>query len=411
MAFVTKRRWNNKRWSTEVDQYGSRHSLWGVPATVAIHEESRGKIQQQRDIDADPDAAALVGAGGVGRSYDLAGGNKLFWREVTRQAPHGDLRAGAAIGGIGDTAGQEHPLAPFETEPGELDHLAEGGARVSAMRLASVPADPIWRHRLTLPAGCRLPYQPALTRREIDEGSIRPAAVVNSYAVKDATGCKIAHILRPCAIPANRDLERRIWGTISITGGVSTVSFDRAALADLGPGALLFGLDTFGYTSVGASTWYPSTGRQYDWSGYASPADGDATAVYIYGWLSPANTITAGISADDGDGGGKAGTLLRDSAATNLTNTHQWYQIPLDSSLSITNGTTYHPISNCSATMGSAYDNAGGSAWYEFRAYTAGSLADFASWTSPSLQNPSAYIEHTPSGGGGAPWHYYRQLN
>jgi len=165
VPLVTAERWRNRRWSTDIGPRGSRITAWGVPLALRLHDDHA--IQAEGDLDGDDDA--LVGPGRVGRHYDLPGGHRLIWREVKP----GDVL---------------HPLRPFEETPGELDHLAEHGVRLSVLRLASVPENPVWRHRLSCPPGTQFVYQPPLMQAQIDEGAERPRAVVGSYVVS-ATSC------------------------------------------------------------------------------------------------------------------------------------------------------------------------------------------------------------------------------
>ena len=149
-----------------------------------------------------------------GREFDVRAGVRLRWQTTDN-------------------------LAPFEETAGELKHLAEWGASITSCVLATAPAaDWSVRHRLELPAGSTLAYQPPLTQAEKDEGCVRPAAVVGSYAVFGPAGCKVAHTPRPCAVDAN---GKRVWGTITInpttvpgTGFVaSVVQFKLADLVGL----------------------------------------------------------------------------------------------------------------------------------------------------------------------------------
>lgn len=376
MPFVTPKRWDNKRWTTEEGSRGSRMKLWGVPASLAL--DPSHVVQGENPLDGDDEA--LIGPGKVGRSYDLAGGDRLVWREVTKVE-------------------SKHPLAPFEDRDGELDHLAEGGCRLSCLRLARVPDDPTWRHRLEFSNGASLIYQPALTPHELSQGFVRPAGVVGSYAVYDVTGCKIAHVLRPCALSANR--ERRAWGAIEIVDGVSTVRFAKADLQGLGPNPTIYGLDTFGYTSIGASEQYPSINWQHGYYGYSPAGDGNATDVYVYCVRGSASTrLTCGVFSDSG---GAPANLLRDTGEITPSGAYAWNQTTLDSPLAVVGGTTYHAgINTGGEIIGLKLDGrVGYDVYRESATYSAGALVDFSSpavWV--QNQEVSVYVEYTPAATG-----------
>lgn len=230
MALITTARWDARGWTNQQFTRGSRHSLWGVPVRVQVHENH--VVQGEGDIDNDD--ADLVGPGGVGRHFNLAGGSRLVWRHVT-------------------FADRLHPLAPFETTPGELDHLCEGGARVSMLWLPSVPTDPTWRHRLTLPPGTDImKCEDQVTQAEIDFNCHVPEAARGSYRLRAGDdGRKCGHIVRPRAIGHNGN---KVWGRIDIANGVSRVQFRRADLLTLATPVRIFGMDTIGETVNGAST-------------------------------------------------------------------------------------------------------------------------------------------------------------
>jgi len=378
VPLVTTKRWRNRRWSTDLGPRGSRITAWGMPLALRLHDDHT--IQAEGDLDGDDDA--LVGPGRVGRHYDLPGGHRLIWREV----------------GPGDVA---HPLRPFEETPGELDHLAEHGVRLSVLRLAAVPDRPIWRHCLTYPPGTRFVYQPPLTQAEIDEGAMRPRAVVGSYAVLDAKGCKIGHILRPCAISADR--TKRLWGVIQIQDGVSEVAFRRDKLEALGQGAVVFGLDTFGYTSIGAT----GQGRSRDYmfaEGPHSPAsDGQAEVVHLYTEVGYSRPVTLGLYSDNG-GTPEGGSLLRDTAEGTLPDFDGWADLDLDTPVSVTGGQDYWigaRWSNGAAQL--RYDSVSGySEYYKSSPYSAGQLDNPYPTEATQVSNReySAYVSYTPSGAG-----------
>ena len=381
MPLVTAERWQNRRWSTDLGPRGSRITAWGVPLALRLHDEH--PIQAEGDLDGDD--KALVGPGRVGRHYDLPGGHRLIWREVKP----GDV---------------PHPLRPFEETPGELDHLAEHGVRLSVLRLARVPEAPVWRHILSYPPGTRFVHQPPLTQVEIDEGGVRPKAVVGSYAVLDAEGCKIGHILRPCAISADR--TKRAWGAIRIEGGISEVAFRPDDLKALGRGALLFGLDTFGFDSVGGSLEY-GYAFKIGAGGKHSPAqDGNADSIsFYYSYHSP--RFTLGLYEDASD---YPGALVADSDGDGQLASADWLTLDLDQPCSVSASTSYWIAAHPDDTAGDFkwhYDGASGYSvrgFYLFDSsisYTAGQLPDPFPSGRHLFSNRllSIYVTYTPSGG------------
>ncbi|MFW6164290.1 MAG: hypothetical protein ACODAJ_16090, partial [Planctomycetota bacterium] len=217
MPMVTARRWRERGWSEE--------SAGVVAGQAEARVRAWGAVVRKRLLAAVAAEAAIEG----GRRFDLDAHSRLEWTH----APD---------------------LAPFETEPGELAHLAEGGAHLSRLRLSRLPDQTVWQHDLDAP-GLQFTYQPKLPAADIAEGCVRPPAVVGSYAViATVDGRKVAHIPRPVAVAASGN---RVWGRIEIVAGVSTVRFDRAALRDRltwgGEGIVIYGLDTFGYTGSAAT--------------------------------------------------------------------------------------------------------------------------------------------------------------
>jgi len=370
VPLVTAERWRNRRWSTDIGPRGSRITAWGVPLALRLHDDHA--IQAEGDLDGDDDA--LVGPGRVGRHYDLPGGHRLIWREVKP----GDVL---------------HPLRPFEETPGELDHLAEHGVRLSVLRLASVPENPVWRHRLSCPPGTQFVYQPPLMQAQIDEGAERPRAVVGSYVVRDGDGCKVGHILRPCALSADR--TKRVWGAIQIQDGVSEVTFRPDALTALGPGALLFGLDTFGYTSVGGSFLeWTSPSYTYAVGPYTCPSAGTATDLHFYARLLTGANGKLGLYTD---ASGEPDDLLESTAEFTWTsrawNTHSINQ-------GVSASTDYHVGQGADGGVGIYYDS-GTSKYHRSEQDYADGLPD--PWNGSVLYSNldvSAYVTYTPSGGG-----------
>ena len=248
MPFVTEERWRRRSWRVAcLDLVEGRAEAvveaWGVELRKRLLHE----VQAHGTIDG-------------GLRFDLDAYSRLEWRH-------------------------SETLAPFETEPGELAHLCEHGAHLTSLWLDRIPDLCEWRHELEVPAGTVFAHQPAATAQEIAEGCLRPAAVVGSYAVfAGEDGRKVAHIPRPVA--RDRDGLNPVWGTIRIRDGISTVSFDRAALLALRLPVTIYGLDTLGWTSAGG-TWRTmgswTTSSSLFFCVNASPEfDGTTTAITAY---------------------------------------------------------------------------------------------------------------------------------
>ena len=139
-------------------------------------------------------------------------------------------------------------------------------------------------------------YQPELTQKEKDSGSIRPENVVGSYAVYTSeqktnweggklykTG-KVGHIYRPKIVDSAGNW---VWGLLSIDKGTLSVEIPQAFLDNaVYPVRHAAGL-TFGYTSEGASTVYPPGNMLFGYL-HASPATSGMTGVSMsmYGYYS-----------------------------------------------------------------------------------------------------------------------------
>ena len=365
MTFVTTQRWNARKWTTTVcDVVDGKPELrvnaWGTAIGKRMRVAPTGKADRAR-----------------GKRFALSATSAIEWYDSDN-------------------------LAPFEETPGELKHLAEFGAHISCLKGDPPPPGKWkWETDLLLPEGVVIAYQPELTTEEKDRGAVRPAAVVGSYAVFDAEGCKIAHILRPCVVDAT---GKRVWGTLSIADGVSTVTFRAADVKHLAAPVTIYGLDTFGYTSVGGSYAGWSAANLSTFGPFTAPANGSATAVSIYLTYVGGHSWTLGIYADNG-GTPVGGALLRDTAGANDAN--DWNEQALDSPLAITSASVYW-IGHNHATSSPRiwYDSVAGFSWsYAASAYSAGSLPNpCPSSTVQANHKCSAYITYTPAGGGYVPY-------
>ena len=380
MPFVTKDRWRGREWRAErlglVDGRAEAVvALWGA----VVRKRLLTPVSAHASLD------------GVHR-FDLDASSRLEW-----------------------TAAAD--LAPFETDPGELAHLAEGGAHVSCLRLSRMPDECVWQHELELP-GVRLAYQPALSAEEIAEGCIRPPAVVGSYAAFALDdGRKVCHIPRPVAIDGHGN---RVWGTIEIAAGISTVRFDPDALRALAwgdDGIAIYGLDTFGYTSIAgtASTW--STGYLYAWLGTVSPAsDGTATTVSIYTSGSIyERQLTLGIYADNA---GEPAAKTADTDGYTWTGAGSgWRTDEIDGGgVAVASATPYWLLGQAESALTTYYDAGSYTMKWDTggHSYTHGTLV--TPWPATAgtrtSRDYSIYVTYTPSAGGlslPVAMHHYRR--
>jgi len=376
MPFVTKERWRGRGWRTE------RVGLVDGRAEAVV--AAWGATVRKRLLAPVAAHASLDG----GHRFDLDASSRLEWTTA---------------------AG----LAPFETEPGELAHLAEGGAHVSCLRLSRMPDKCLWQHKLELP-GVRLVYQPALSAAEVAEGCMRPPAVVGSYAAYATDdGRKVAHIPRPVAVDGHGN---RVWGILEIAAGISTVRFDPAALRSLawgGDGIAIYGLDTFGYTSVGGSGGAKASDNVFAAGPYMG-AEGTATSVswYLHCYVGGTTQVTMGFCDDTG--ASYPGDLQRDSAGGAYSyGTKGWIEQALDSSVAVT-AQDYWIAANYDKNVNLYWDSVAGY-YQKWKAstYSHGSLPDPfpGGGSSVSGRKYSCYVTYTPAGGGGAlpvAMHHYR---
>lgn len=308
MSLITYERWAN------------RDKLWKVAQPPDV-VDGRAEvaldlfgIRVRKRFLADVQADAPIDNG---RQFDLNADSRLKWWQADN-------------------------LAPFEVEQGELDHLCLYGAQVSSLTLDSLPAKLRWQCELTSPVGTRFVYQPKLTAEEIAEPCMRPFAVVGSYAMLDATGCKIGHAL--CPVARDRDGKNPVRGTLEIANGLSTVTFTRQQLEPLALPITIFGLDTFGYSTVGGTANSVANDFMIGWGPHAPASDGSCTAVEVYASSCDGDEITLGLydhkdPYDVTDIG--PGNRMSDSAEIIGGAGAAWRQAALDSAQAITNGTNY----------------------------------------------------------------------
>lgn len=363
MAFVTAQRWANRLWTPRrcdvVD--GQAEYLvraWGVD----IGKRLRLQVQSHAPLDR-------------GRRFVLGGpGNALLdWYDAPT-------------------------LAPFETYPGELAHLAEFGAHVSALRLDGPPTLLDLEHDLIFPPGTTFAYQGELTPEEVALGAWRPRAVVGSYAVFDPTGAKIAHIPCPVLVDAT---GAKYWGTISIANGRSRVRFPANIVAQVVFPCVVYGLDAFGFTSIGGASINSSADNIIAYGPHTCPANGTATQVQLYVTQLSNTPYTLGAYANNG-GTPVGGALLGDSAGA-VENTAGWIAQNLDASFAVVNGTAYWVGNNHDDdTTKGWYDAvAGFYIHYKAVAYSAGTLTNPypSGGSNANSYKFSAQIIYTPAAG------------
>ena len=380
MAFVSEERWRERAWTTDALRLAADGrpelacTLWGLP----VRKRLLAACVAHQAIDG-------------GRRFDLSADARLEWAHA---------------------AG----LAAFETEAGELAHLAEGGAHVSCLRLTRLPETCVWQHALEYPAGTQFLHQPALTAHELAEGCVRPPAVVGSYAVRAPDdGRKVAHIPRPVAVDARGE---RVWGSIEIAAGLSTVRFDRAALRNRlrwgDDGIVIYGLDTFGYTSIGgteAGGWQYN--RMISVGDYQPSSSGDAVSITAYTKTSGAVDWQTALYADSG--GVPAALLAADTTGDVNSTTPGWKTRAFDAPVSITSGTTYW-ITHVNNGWGSYWYDSDASYGFRYKNITYDSWPNPAGTTSPASdlghgsRRVSVYCTYTPSVTGN-PWWLYQHAS
>ena len=330
----------------------------------------------------------------TGKAYDIASGIKLHWFETDN-------------------------LEPFEITKGELQHLAEWGAHISALELSAKPTkDLVFTHELEFSAGSKVGYRPlTLAPEEINIiHAVIPPAVLGSYAVYDKEYCKYAHIPRPIARDGN---GKYVWGTIQLTylkteirDGenvdvyASLVTFKKTDLATLTAPFTLYGLDTFGRTSVGGA----GGGSDQDMislTAYSTPAaNGTTNSITVRGNCADSGKkATFGIYPDS-SGSPSGQTKLVDTAEVDYPVTAADVTGNTDSAANVVAGTYYWLALNNKGGTGGAgvrYDTGiSGQKWYyKASTYVAGTLPATCPTGLSNLDQYvwTIYVTYTPGGG------------
>lgn len=279
----------------------------------------------------------------------------------------------------------------WETVPASGGLYEFGGVKERIV-LGEKPTSPQWRFRFETPPGVRLHYQGELTPEEIARGNTRPPEIVGSYAVYDASGCKIGHFLRPHATDANGKftwlelsaVDGPPWGFFLTIRGVKAW-FDAAKYPVV--------VDpTFGYTTVGASSaeFWPNIIWGF---GPETPASsGNATDVRIYGTGAANLSATLALYAVST---GLPGSLLRDGGGVSVgTGAAAWYTDTLDSPVAVVGGTSYY--------LGQNHGTANFTLYYDASAvrtpyYKSSTTHVPGSLSSPFPSSPSAWTQASVS--------------
>jgi len=331
MALITQTRWEARRWNA-----AGIERLDGVPTAVL---DCWGVRLRKRWLSAALNAGRSVADG---YEFDLSTKARLRWlhRPVDRLG---------------------------------FDWL-EGGVlkeQIVLDSLAGVPDPAVFDVLVELPPGVTLHYQPALTQEEIDQGAVRPAPVVGSYAVFDGAGAKLGHIFRPFAETA---LGQRRWLDLTLSphalGVVLRIVLDRGVLEALPPAAWPVVIDpTLGYTSIGASTVGVNQDNESAVGSFTSGAAGTMDNVRTYG--SNSVPATMGVYADSST---YPGALVGDSAGGNTVAGNWTIQ---NVSGSIAASTPYWvAFAGGTSPFNMRYDSAALTWKYKGKAYSAGNLSD-----------------------------------
>lgn len=382
-AFVTKARWAARGVKDIViDVADGKPRLRATVWTVPIEKDFPG---------AWPGTHRAIAKG---REFDLPNGRVLRWET-------------------------SDSLTPFEVVPGELAHLAEWGAHITSIVFAAAPpAGFTIAHKLTLGVGTVVAYQPELTQAEKDEGCARPRAVVGSYAVFDASGCKIMHIPCPVLIDA---AGTKVWGTIQINPPVgpptgvftSIVSFKAVDFAGLVFPVTAYGLDTFGYSGAGGSSSNMGAHDCAVSGPYTPGSNGTATTIHIECANHNGDGMTAGLYLDNA---GTPDGLLADTAeVTGAQDARQWVTFTIDGAgVAVTTAQSIW-IAHNRDDLTTLYWDADTATWkYDTdMTYVAGTLENPWTVTTGTFNRKmQAYVTFAPTVAGGvAPqWmHYFRQ--
>lgn len=269
-------------------------------------------------------------------------------------------------------------------------------------------------------------YQPALTQKEIDEGSVRPDNVIGSYAVysktkaNHCTNCigvtreiiqadgtstttqiiatnyatgKLLHIYRPEAIDADGN---RVWAVLDYKNGVLSVTVPQEFLDNA---VYPVRVDpTFGYTSVGSTEGALSAGTaQFNGSNASvSTEAGTVSKLTFYGYRPGAAPDVKGVISQTSDH-----IIISNGVANSVSVANavgQWWDTSFGTPPSIT-AQNYHLSMVTNGTLIVFYDSSSDAGWRD----TTNSYTTPTNPTDGALTawNLSIYATYTASGGGG----------
>ena len=288
---------------------------------------------------------------------------------------------------------------------------------------SDVPASGVVTFDLDFPAGLTWHYQPPLTQEEIDFGSHRPDNVVGSWVAKwkengrilDRGGRervnwetgKFCHIYRPEVVDA--DSNRKLC-SMAVAGDVLTIALPKTWMSSAKFPVVLD--PTFGFTSIGGTEHSFQSDYLLGAGGYSPAGNGtiDSVTFYCRSYFGATAPLTLGLYDDDGD----IDSLVVDGPGTTVDDSYAWETETMDSSPSISSGSTYWPTCFCDSSEGGLrlkYDSGTAALKYtDNHTYAAGTMP--ASYGTPdgtiSSRDYSAYATYTEAATGN-PWYYYAQ--
>lgn len=325
---------------------------------------------------ADADLGSKV-ATDNGYAFDLTPKSRLIWQHLQPRALPGDNVAPPSASSGDAIPGQSPGLLGIENG----GPLFEFGGLKETILLDAKPDVPQWRFRLECPADLVWAYQPELTAEEIAEGCVRPPEVVGSYAIFDAWGRKVGHVLRSQAVDADgksswldTELTRTAWGAWLHLAGDQGWFAGAKYPVTIDP--------TLGYTSVGGTaqdriaTWFavnnPFTASDngVTQTGHFYTRKNSSNSVFTLGLgvIVPIRTWTRLV--DTGEG-------------SNTSTTPGWLTVDFDSGYSVTSGSVYGVGVHLGTSNSYQYYDLGGLAGLlgQYITYTSGAVpATNASW-------------------------------
>jgi len=252
-------------------------------------------------------------------------------------------------------------------------------------------------------------YQPALTQKEIAEGSSRPENVEGSYAIyaktpkknykggKEYKTGKVGHIFRPRIEDANGDW---VWGSLLIENGILSVTIPQSFLDTAKyPVKHAAGL-TFGYETAGAST-FTATNTQTKVANMVdayTASTGDVITQFSYYGNSISGTNNLYITPYTVVSGSPSVPVDATGLLISLSTTPSW-QSSATGSLSLTDAVKYCTVTrfnSCAVNTQMRYDE--GSAPGRLNSSSTTFTNPFAVSGTDSGRHYSWYATYTTSG-------------